>query len=171
MMDEHERQDGSSFHCDQPMSEKAPEPRCTKIVGDQFDSTDRCGEPVPCRIHGWIHGEKAPETVQIIDLMAALRRDLDAAKAPEAGVESAEEFGLRVADAVQCWKDFKSIVEARDAAREKRLRDLLTNLVRKLDECTPHIASAFVLSAAHGAVYEGPNYKAELDAARAEVER
>ena len=43
---------------------------------------------------------------------------------------------------------------------------LLRGLVEKLDECLPHIANAFVLAAVHGARYDGPNYKAELDAAR-----
>ena len=47
------------------------------------------------------------------------------------------------------------------------LRAALAALVAKLDEVTPHVANAFVLSAAHGMHYDGPNYADELSAARA----
>lgn len=47
------------------------------------------------------------------------------------------------------------------------LRAALEGLVSKLDEVAPHVANAFVLNAAHGMRYDGPNYAEELSAARA----
>jgi len=45
--------------------------------------------------------------------------------------------------------------------------DAAQALVVKLDECAPHITSAFLLQQVHGGQYTGPTYAAELGALRA----
>lgn len=59
------------------------------------------------------------------------------------------ELCLEAADEIECLR---------------RLRALSRALCDKLDECAPHIASAFVLGAVHGARYTGPSYADELAA-------
>jgi hypothetical protein len=49
------------------------------------------------------------------------------------------------------------------------LREAGEALVTKLEECKAAIESAFTMAWIHGARYDGPNYKAELEALKAAV--
>jgi chromosome segregation ATPase len=51
-------------------------------------------------------------------------------------------------------------------ASNTRYREALKNLVVKLDECKPHINSAFLVQAMHGMEYKGPDCASELAAAK-----
>jgi len=50
-----------------------------------------------------------------------------------------------------------------------RLREALSALVDKLDECKPYVDGAFTFQQLHGGRYTGPNYGDELLAARAAI--
>ena len=67
-------------------------------------------------------------------------------------------------DADELAQAAKDIIADRDA-----LRQTLTALVAKLDECAPAINSACMIASLHGKAYKGPSFGDELAAARALV--
>lgn len=53
--------------------------------------------------------------------------------------------------------------------RLEKTLDILSRLVQKIDECTPHIDAAFMFGFVHGQKYNGPQYRDIMDEAKAHL--